>query len=60
MSDKKNFQEICQIARDDGGTIIPIFVNFVCARNKNVMHGPSVAASRENDGARACHRWWFA
>ena len=56
----EQYREMCQIARDDGGTIIPIFVNFVCARNKNVMHGPSVAASWENDGARAAHRWWFA
>jgi peptide/nickel transport system substrate-binding protein len=56
----EQYREMCQIARDDGGTIIPIFVNFVCARGKNVMHGPSVAASWENDGARAAHRWWFA
>ena len=54
------YREMCQLARDDGGTIIPIFVNFVCARNKSVMHGPSVAGSWENDGARAAHRWWFA
>ena len=56
----EQYREMCQIARDDGGTIIPIFVNFVCARSKNVMHGDSVAASWENDGARAAHRWWFA
>ena len=56
----EQYHEMCQIARDDGGTIIPIFVNFVCARSKNVMHGSSVAASWENDGARAAHRWWFA
>ena len=56
----EQYHEMCQIARDDGGTIIPIFVNFVCARTKNVMHGPTVAASWENDGARAAHRWWFA
>lgn len=54
------YREMCQIARDEGGTIIPIFVNFVCARRSNVMHGESVAASWENDGGRAAHRWWFA
>jgi len=54
------YKEMSEIARDDGGTIIPIFVNFVCARRGNVQHGPSVASSWENDGARSAHRWWFA
>jgi peptide/nickel transport system substrate-binding protein len=54
------YGEMQEIAKDDGGTIIPAFVNFVCARRANVMHGESVSASWENDGARAAHRWWFA
>ncbi len=54
------YREMCQIARDDGGTIIPLFTNFVYARRSNVRHGPSVAASWECDGARSSHRWWFA
>ena len=53
------YAEMCQLARDDGGTIIPMFVNFVYARRSNVAHGPSVAASWETDGARGTHRWWF-
>ena len=56
----EQYREMCQIARDDGGTVIPIFVNFVYARNKKVAHGPNLAASWENDGARGAHRWWFA
>ncbi|MGI9522552.1 MAG: ABC transporter substrate-binding protein [Hyphomicrobiaceae bacterium] len=55
----EQYKEMCQIARDDGGTIIPMFVNFVYARRKNVARGPSLAASWELDGARGCHRWWF-
>ena len=54
------YHEMCTLARDDGGTIIPMFVNFVYARRKNVMHGESVAASWECDGARGTSRWWFA
>ena len=54
------YSEMSQIARDDGGSIIPIFVNFVYARRSNVQHGPNMAASWENDGARSAHRWWFA
>jgi peptide/nickel transport system substrate-binding protein len=56
----EQYREMCQIARDDGGTIIPIFVNFVYARNKKVQHGPSLASSWELDGGRGYHRWWFA
>ena len=53
------YREMCQLAMDDGGTIIPMFTNFVYARRKNVQHGESVAASWELDGARGYHRWWF-
>ena len=53
------YHEMCTLARDDGGTVIPMFVNFVYARRKNVKHGPSVSASWETDGGRGTHRWWF-
>ncbi|MEM7251766.1 MAG: ABC transporter substrate-binding protein [Pseudomonadota bacterium] len=56
----EQYREMCQIARDDGGTIIPMFVNFVYARNKSVQHGPNLASAWELDGARGYHRWWFA
>ena len=54
------YGEMCSLARDDGGTIIPMFLNFVYARRANVMHGEKLAASWELDGARAPSRWWFA
>ena len=53
------YREMCQISRDDGGTIIPFFINYVYARRKNVQHGPDVATSWEMDGARWGSRWWF-
>ncbi|MCW8908348.1 MAG: ABC transporter substrate-binding protein, partial [Sedimenticola sp.] len=54
------YKEMCMLARDDGGTIIPMFTNFVYARRKNVMHGEDLAASWQVDGARGASRWWFA
>jgi peptide/nickel transport system substrate-binding protein len=54
------YREMSQLSRDDGGTIIPMFNNFVYARRKNVQHGPSVSSAWELDGGRAYHRWWFA
>ena len=54
------YREMCVLAKDDGGTVIPFFANFVYARNKKVQHGPSLASSWELDGGRGYHRWWFA
>lgn len=53
------YAEMCLLARDDGGTIVPMFTNFVYARRANVKHGENLAASWQCDGARACSRWWF-
>ncbi|WP_306152060.1 ABC transporter substrate-binding protein [Roseovarius sp. MMSF_3281] len=54
------YQEMCGLMRDDGGTILPFFNNFVYARNSRVKHGENLAASWECDGARAPSRWWFS
>jgi peptide/nickel transport system substrate-binding protein len=54
------YREMALLARNDGGTVIPIFTNFVYARRKNVQHGENLAPSWQMDGARACSRWWFA
>ena len=54
------YREMCQLLRDDGGSLIPMFTNFVYARNKKVQHGPNLAASWQIDGARGASRWWFA
>lgn len=60
MSTTEQRELLERIARDDGGTIIPLLVNFVYARRSNVRHGPSVEASWECDGARSAQRWRFA
>lgn len=53
------YEEMQVLAKDDGGTVLPMFTNFVYARNKSVQHGPDLAASWQMDGARAVSRWWF-
>lgn len=53
------YREMAMLARDDGGTIIPFFNNFVYANRANVGTPEQLAASWENDGARAASRWWF-
>ncbi|MAM61531.1 ABC transporter substrate-binding protein [Maritimibacter sp. UBA3975] len=53
------YREMAMLARDDGGTVIPFFNNFVYAARSNVGTPDSLAASWEGDGARAASRWWF-
>ena len=53
------YREMAMLARDDGGTVIPFFNNFVYANRANVGTPDQLAASWENDGARAASRWWF-
>ena len=54
------YREMALLARNDGGTIIPFFNNFVYANRANVGTPEMLAASWECDGARAASRWWFA
>ncbi|MFN0262786.1 ABC transporter substrate-binding protein [Tepidamorphus sp. 3E244] len=56
---KEMYHEMAMLARDDGGTVIPFFNNFVYANRSNVGTPENLAASWECDGARAASRWWF-
>jgi len=53
------YREMALIARDDGGTLLPFFNNFVYAARANVGTPDQLAANWECDGARAASRWWF-
>ena len=53
------YKEMCEIMRDDGGTIIPLFPNQNFATSKKINTNGTIANNLEMDGARACHRWWF-
>ena len=54
------YREMCLLMRDDGGTLLPFFNNFVYARRSNVQRPDQVAASWSCDGGRGPSRWWFA
>lgn len=53
------YRDMAMLARDDGGTIIPFFNNFVYASYTKVGTPDNLAASWECDGGRAASRWWF-
>ena len=52
--------EMQQIMRDEGGTIVPWFRNFVYAHRTNVMHDEKLSGNWTLDGSRGAERWWFA
>lgn len=44
--------------RDEGGSVIPIFANYVQGLSSDIGHG-KVGANWDMDGLRAAERWWF-
>ena len=52
------YWEMQEIVRDDGGTIIPVYAQYVFASRSNVAHGP-LAANRDVDGWKSMERWWL-
>ena len=54
------YREMQQILRDEGGTIVWAFANYVDATADHVHHGPDVAANWALDGGRFVERWWMS
>ena len=57
---QNQYFEAQQLLHDDGGAIVAMWANYIHAHNKNLQHGPNVAANGENDGNKIAERWWFA
>ncbi|HEY9039998.1 MAG TPA: ABC transporter substrate-binding protein [Roseovarius sp.] len=53
------YRDMAILARDDGGTVIPYFPNFVYGKRKNIGTTGEYAISWQLDGYRAASRWWF-
>ena len=56
---RKMYWEMQEIVKDDGGTIIPVYAQYVFANRDTVAHGP-LASNKDFDGWRATERWWSA
>jgi len=54
------YHEMQQIVRDDGGTIMPMYANYVDARSNKLGRGDTIASNIELDGWKCVERWWFA
>jgi peptide/nickel transport system substrate-binding protein len=53
------YSEIQHIIRDDGGHVIPAFVNWVDAVRNEVGTPEKIDGGYPADGYRALERWWF-
>ena len=53
------YREMALIARDEGGSIIPYFPNFIYGRRSNVKHSGQLSPAWQMDGYRHASRWWF-
>ncbi len=52
------YVEMQRIVSDEGGTVVPVFNNYVSATANNVAHD-EVGANWDKDGLRFLERWWF-
>ncbi|MBT4889644.1 MAG: ABC transporter substrate-binding protein [Rhodospirillales bacterium] len=53
------YYEMQAILRNEGGSVIPMFNNYVFAARSNVQHG-QLSAAWPQDGQKAFERWWFS
>ncbi len=53
------YYEMQVIVSNEGGTIVPMFANYVFAMNDKVTHN-AMAGNWDMDGYKFMERWWFA
>ena len=56
---REEYFEMQQIIADEGGTIIPMFANYVGAYSDGLGHPEQIGTNWRSDGMRMAERWWF-
>ncbi len=54
------YGEMQKIVSDEGGTVVPVFNNYIHATSNRIAHEKDMASNWANDGNRYAERWWFA
>jgi peptide/nickel transport system substrate-binding protein len=54
------YRDLQLIVRDEGGTVIPVFPDFLIAASKRLTNGGKISGQFDLDGGRISERWWFA
>ena len=55
----KMYSEMQQLVRDEGGVVIPVFPNWVCALSDKIGTPDPIAGNWALDGLKNFERWWF-
>ncbi|MDF2234773.1 ABC transporter substrate-binding protein [Albimonas sp. CAU 1670] len=53
------YGEMQTLVSEDGGTIIPLYANYIDARNTRIAHG-ELSTANALDGWKCIERWWVA
>jgi peptide/nickel transport system substrate-binding protein len=55
---REMYTEMQSLVRDDGGTVVPLFNNYLFASNDKLQHGP-LHSSASLDGYMLPELWWY-
>ncbi len=53
------YYEMQEIVNMEGGTVVPLFANYVFASSEKITHDKKMAGNWDMDGDKAIERWWF-
>lgn len=54
------YVEMQRLCSDEGGSVVPLFNNYIHATSTKIAHDENMATNWANDGQRYLERWWFA
>ena len=54
------YSEMQRLVRDDGGTVVPMFANYLSGLSERVRHPAKLTKTNELDGLRFSERWWLS
>ena len=57
---REMYREMQVLVRDEGGSVIPMYANFLDGVSDKVAHPEQVGSNWELDGWKLIERWWFA
>ena len=56
---REMYHEMQKLVSNQGGTVVPMFADWVFATNDRIGHPEQLASNWDVDGERWMERWWF-
>jgi len=57
---KTMYTEMQALMSSEGGTLVPMYANYVDAHSTKVANTGTIGNNFQLDGSRLIERWWFA